>query len=191
MIFTKSAFANKAAKSIDFRVVLQPKIHQRSSWFCTCKRYRNFPAIFMEFHKFPLHFDLQDTPPNHLKIDSGSFWRQSGIDLVLQGRIWMDSERLGLEFSLIWARFWLYFRMNRAWRRGFCKRSLDEQYALVAALIMALLLSHCIFSLTSGAAGCASRLRRPRRVHGVLDPNNNSAQKSILQKDIYIYIYIL
>ena len=50
---------------------------------------------------------------------------------------------------------------------------------------MALLLSHCIFSLTSGAAGCASRLRRPRRVHGVLDPNNNSAKKSILQRDIH------
>ena len=27
----------------------------------------------------------------------------------------MDSERLGLEFSLIWARFCLYFRMDRAW----------------------------------------------------------------------------
>ena len=52
---------------------------------------------------------------NHLKIDSGSFWRQSGINLVLQGRIWMDSERLGLECSLIWARFCLYFRMDRAW----------------------------------------------------------------------------
>ena len=105
MIFTKSAFANEAAKSIDFRVVLQPKIHEKAPQFCTCKRYRNFLPIFMEFHKFPLHFELQNTSPSHLKIDSGSFWRQSGIDLVLQGRIWMDSERLGLDFSLIWRLF--------------------------------------------------------------------------------------
>ena len=92
-------------------------------------------------------------PPNHANIDFGSFSRRFGIDLVLQGRIWMDSERLGLDFSLIWCIFeWI--------ERGFCKQSLDEQYALVSALNMALLLSHCIFSLTSGAAGCASRLRR-------------------------------
>ena len=115
MIFTKSAFANKVAKSIDFRVVLQPKIHEKAPQFCTCKRYRNFIQIYTEFHKFPLHFGLQNTPPNHLKIDSGSFWRQSGIDLGLQGRIWMDSERLGLDFPLTWARFGLYFWVDRAW----------------------------------------------------------------------------
>ena len=69
----------------------------------------------MELHRFPLHFGLQNTPPNHLKIDSGSFWRQSGIDLVLQGRICMDSERPGLDFSLIWVRFLLDFWMYRAW----------------------------------------------------------------------------
>ena len=137
MIFTKSAFANEAAKNIDFRVVLQPKIHEKSPWFCTCKRYRNFLPILIEFHEFPVHFGLQNTPPNHLKIDSGRFWRQSGIDLVLQGRIWMDSERLGLDFLLIWVRFCLYFEWIE---RGFCKQSLDEQYALVAALNMALLL---------------------------------------------------
>ena len=69
----------------------------------------------MEFHEFPLHFGLQNSSQNHLKIDSGRFWRQSGIVLVLQGRIWMDSERLGLDFSLIWDRFCLYFRVDRAW----------------------------------------------------------------------------
>ena len=93
-------------------------------------------------------------------MDSGRFWRQSGIDLVLQGRIWMDSERLGLDFSWIWVRFCLIFEWIE---RGFCKQSLDEQYALVAALNMALLLSHCIFLLTSGAAGCASHMGRPQR----------------------------
>ena len=95
----------------------------------------------MEFHEFLLHFKLQNKTPNHLKFDSGRFWRQSGIDLVLQGRIWMDSERLGLDFPLIWARFCFYFEWIE---RGFCKQSLDEQYALVAALNMALLLSRCI-----------------------------------------------
>ena len=60
-----------------------------------------------------------------------------------------------------WARFFIDLAFIFEWiERGFCKQSLDEQYALVAALNMALLLSHCIFSLTSGAAGCASRLRR-------------------------------
>ena len=115
MIFVKSALANKAAKSIDFRVVLQPKIHWKSLSFWTCKRYCNFLQIYIRCHKCPCHFGLLNTPANHLKTDSGSFWRRSGIVLVLQGRIWMNSERLGLDFSLIWARFWLYFRVDRAW----------------------------------------------------------------------------
>ena len=80
-----------------------------------CKRYRKFLQIFMGIHKFPLHFGLENATQNHLKIDSGSFWRRSGMDLVLQGRIWMDSERLGLDFSWIWARFCLYFRVDQAW----------------------------------------------------------------------------
>ena len=115
MIFTKSAFFNKGAKSVDFRVVWRAKNHENSPQICICKRDRNYPWICTELHRFPLHFGLQNTPPNHLKIDSGSFWRQSGIDLVLQGRICMDSERPGLDFSLIWVRFLLDFWMYRAW----------------------------------------------------------------------------
>ena len=72
---------------------------------------------------------------NHLNIDFGSFSRRFDIDLVLQGRIWMDSDWPGLDFSLFLDRFWLYFKWIE---RSFCKQWLDEQYALTAALNIAI-----------------------------------------------------
>ena len=61
---------------------------------------------------------------NHLNIDFEGISRRVGIDLVLQGRIWMDSDWPGLDFSLILDRFWLYFKWSE---RTFCKQWLDEQ----------------------------------------------------------------
>ena len=61
----------------------------------------------------------------------------------------------------IFRRIGVYF--SRIFERGFCKQSFDEKYALIVALNIACLLSHWFFSLTSGAAGCASRLElRPK-----------------------------
>ena len=91
------------------------------------------------------------------KSSKNRFWE-------LVATIWpqLGAARSNLDgFWAPWARFFIDLAAIFEWiERGFCKQSLDEQYALVAALNMALLLSHCIFSLTSGAAGCASRLRR-------------------------------
>ena len=84
-------------------------------WICMRKRLRNFLQIFSDFLIFVPHFGLENTSQNHLKIDSGSLWRRFGIDLVLQGPIWVDWDWLGLDFSSIWARFWLYFWMGQAW----------------------------------------------------------------------------
>ena len=92
-----------------------------------------FSSNFNGIHEFPFHFGLQNTSKNHLKLDSGHFWRQPGIDLVLQGRIWMDSECFGVDFSLIWARFCFWSGSSVA----FANKSLDKQYALLAALNMA------------------------------------------------------
>ena len=125
---------------------------------------------------------LLGAPKYAPKSPKNRFWE-------LLATIWhrFGAARSNLDgFWTPWARFFIDLAFIFEWiERGFCKQSLDEQYALVAALNMALLLSHCIFSLTSGAAGCASRLRRPRRVHGVLDPKRKEAKKSKLQRDIH------
>ena len=84
---------------------------------------------FLHILAFKMHLQ------NHLNIDFGSFSRRFGIDLVLQGRIWMDSDRPGLDFPLILNRLWLYFKWME---RSFCKQWLDEQYASIAALNIAI-----------------------------------------------------
>ena len=88
-------------------------------------RLGDFPHILTS----KMHFQ------NHLYIDFGSFSHRFGIDLVLQGRIWMDSDWPGLDFSLILDWFLLYFKWSE---RTFCKQWLDEQYALIAALNIAI-----------------------------------------------------
>ena len=73
------------------------KIEEFYEWAKSRKQLRMeyFYRILMIFSSFV----LQNTYQNHLKIDSGSLWRRFGIDLVLQGRIWVDSGWFGLDFS--------------------------------------------------------------------------------------------
>ena len=136
-----------------------------------------FSSNFNGISQFPLHFGLQNTSQNHLKIDSGRFWRQSGIDLVLQGRIWMDSERLGLDFSLIWARFCLYFRVDRAWLLQTIARwticiSCCTQHGIVAFTL------HFLADTWNSSHPYAHRTSAaPNGVHGVLNSLTNSANK--------------
>ena len=163
MVFAKLAFLNKLRKSLDFRDILGPQITEKLVKISMQTCYWNAVWIFIKIWWFSPHFDLQNAPPKSLKYWLWELSRRFVIDLVLQGRIWMDSDWPGLDFSLIWDWFWLYFKWIE---RSFCKQRLDEQYALIAALNMSQhrnLLSHWFFSLTSGAAGS------PKGVHGVLN----------------------
>ena len=90
----------------------------------------------------------------HFKITWKSILEASGNNLA---SIWCCKVESGWILSALGSIFhWfgLDFAFIFKWlKRGFCKQSLDEQYALVAALNMAFLLSNCIFSLTSVRRG--------------------------------------
>ena len=120
---------------INFRDILGSQNHWKSVKISMQTCYWNAVWIFITIWWFSPHFYFQNALQNHLNIDFGSFSRRFGIDLVLQGRIWMDSDWPGLDFSMILDRFWLYFEWIE---RSFCKQRLDEQYALIAALNIAI-----------------------------------------------------
>ena len=75
--------------------------------------------------------------------------------------------------------------------RQFCKPESCMLLALAAMLLHELLQQTPernymkLFVTPCSTAVRAQHIRRPRRVHGVLDPNNNSAKKSMLQRDIH------
>ena len=92
---------------------------------------------------------------NHLNIWLLELSRRFVIDLVLQGRIWMDSDWPGLDFSLIWDRFWLYFQMEWTY---LLQTMAGWTICINCCTQHRNLLSHWLFSMTSGAAGCAPRL---------------------------------
>ena len=146
----------------------------------TC--YWNAVWIFIKIWWFSPHFDLQNAPPKSLKYWLLELSRRFVIDLVLQGRIWMDSDWPGLDFSLIWHWFRLYFKWIE---RSFCKQWLDEQYALIAALNIAIC-CHIDFSrwhLVRRAAHRASAA--PEGCTACWIQKTTEAKKSILQRDIH------
>ena len=118
----------------------------------------NFLGFLCNFNDF-LSILASQIP---LKIAKKSILGASGDNLASIGCCKVESGWILSILGLIFRGFGLDYASIFEWiERGFCKQSIGERYALIAALNMALLLSHCIFSLTSGAAGCASRLRRP------------------------------
>ena len=135
MVFAKLAFSNKLGKSYDFRDILGSPNHWKLVKISMQTCYWNAVWIFIKIWWFSPHFDLQNAPPKSLKYWLLELSRRFVIDLVLQGRIWMDSDWPGHDFSLILDRFWLYFKWSE---RTFCKQWLDEQYALIAALNIAI-----------------------------------------------------
>ena len=135
MVFAKLDFSFKLGKNVDFRNILGSPNHWKSVKISMQTCYWNAVWIFIKIWWFSPHFDLQNAPPKSLKYWLLELSRRFVIDLVLQGRIWMDSDWPGLDFSLILDRFWLYFKWSE---RTFCKQWLDEQYALIAALNIAI-----------------------------------------------------
>ena len=138
MTFKKSAFANEAAKSIVFRMVLQPKIRKITIIFYL-QTISQFSFNFYGISWISTPFWAPKYNPKPFK---NRFWE-------LLATIWhrFGAARSNLDgFWAPWARFFIDLAFIFEWiERGFCKQSLDEQYALVAALHMALLLSHGMF----------------------------------------------
>ena len=135
MVFAKLAFLNKLKKILISGTFWGPQITEKLVKISMQTCYWNAVWTFIKIWWFSPHFDLQNAPPKSLKYWLLELSRRFVIDLVLQGRIWMDSGWPGLDFSLILDRFWLYFKWSE---RTFCKQWLDEQYALIAALNIAI-----------------------------------------------------
>ena len=89
-----------------------------------------------------------------LSNSPASIWHQFGAARSNLGGFW-----------LAWARFFVdldeIFGQIFEWvEHGFGEQSLNERYGLIAALNIRFLHSLGCFPLPSGAAGCASRIRR-------------------------------
>ena len=99
MLFAKLAFSNKAEKVLIFESFWSPQTDESRYKFASKNVFENFFRFLQNFDDFRLILRPQNTLRNHLKIDFGSLRRRFGINLVLQGRLWVDSGWFGLDFS--------------------------------------------------------------------------------------------
>ena len=101
MLFAKFAFSNKAEKVLIFESFWSPQTDENHYKFASKNVFENFFGFLQNFDDFRLILRPQNALRNHLKIDFGSLRRRSGINLVLQGQIWVDSGWFGPYFYAI------------------------------------------------------------------------------------------
>ena len=99
MFFAKSVFSNKAEKVLIFGPFWSSKTDENQNKLASKNVIENFFGFLQNLDDFGLILRPQNALQNHLKIDFGSLRRRSGINLVLQGQIWVDSGWFGLDFS--------------------------------------------------------------------------------------------
>ena len=114
----------------------------------------DFYAILMIFSQFWPPKYLRKSLKNPFWEALASIWHGFGAARSNLGGFW-----------LAWARFFVdldeIFGQIFEWvEHGFGEQSLNERYGLIDALNIRFLHSLGCFSLPSGAAGCASRIRR-------------------------------
>ena len=100
MFFAKSVFSNKAENVLIFEPFWSPQTNENHNKFASKNVFENFFRFLQNFDDFRLILRPQNALRNHLKIDFGSLRRRSGTNLVLQGRIWVDSGWFGLHFGV-------------------------------------------------------------------------------------------
>ena len=157
MVFAKLAFLNKLGKSLDFRDILGSPNNWKLVKISMQTCYWNAVWIFIKIWWFSPHFDLQSAPPKSLKYSLLelliSIWHRFGTARSNLDGFWLVWARFFTDFGSILAVFqmeWTYLLQTMAgWTISIncCTQHRN-------------LLSHWLFSMTSGAAGCAQRIRR-------------------------------